>query len=196
LSRRAGAAAAGGGSHDLSASCALATGTRRLLRRQAGRSPPAHAPPRPGCLSTQSPLISLSLPDRRRAPLSAPASPYKTGPCHAEHITTNSSKPDHTAVVTMARACVLVVAALVAVCVAAASVVAQPPGQRPRPQGWYHVINPGKFKRVIYTSCRLPNGRTHTCTVTCPRCPDSCIVLCPSCKTSCCTCIELSLINN
>ncbi|GJM88257.1 hypothetical protein PR202_ga04297 [Eleusine coracana subsp. coracana] len=85
----------------------------------------------------------------------------------------------------MARACVLVVAALVAVCAAAASVVAQPPGQRPLPSN-YQVINPGKYKRDQQLACNDPKDNKPSCNAKCDkRCPNQCIVLCPGCKTFC-----------
>ncbi|TVU18712.1 hypothetical protein EJB05_34824, partial [Eragrostis curvula] len=85
----------------------------------------------------------------------------------------------------MARACVLVLAAVVAVCAAAASVAAQPPGQRPLPSN-YHVINPGKFKRDQQLACNDPKDNKPACNAKCDkRCPNQCIVLCPGCKTFC-----------
>jgi hypothetical protein len=85
----------------------------------------------------------------------------------------------------MARACVLVVAALVAVCVAAASVTAQPPGQRPLPSN-YHMINPGNYKRDQQLACNDPQSNKPSCNAKCDKSyPNQSIVLCPGCKTLC-----------
>ncbi|RLN24165.1 uncharacterized protein C2845_PM07G35980 [Panicum miliaceum] len=79
-------------------------------------------------------------------------------------------------------ACV-VVAALVALCAAAASVAAQPP--RPLPSN-YQVITPGKYRRDQQLACNDDKTNKTACLAKCDRrCPNQCIVLCPGCKTFC-----------
>ncbi|PAN26363.1 hypothetical protein PAHAL_5G005300 [Panicum hallii] len=84
------------------------------------------------------------------------------------------------------RARVLVVAALVALCAAAASVAAQPPATpRPLPSN-YHVITPGKYRRDQQLACNDDRTNNTACLAKCDRrCPNQCIVLCPGCKTFC-----------
>jgi hypothetical protein len=86
------------------------------------------------------------------------------------------------------RARVLVVAALVALCAAAASVAAQPPATpRPLPSN-YHVITPGKYRRDQQLACNDDRTNNTACLAKCDRrCPNQCIVLCPGCKTFCST---------
>jgi hypothetical protein len=77
------------------------------------------------------------------------------------------------------------VAALVALCAAAASVAAQPP--RPLPSN-YHVITPGKYRRDQQLACNDDRTNNTACLAKCDRrCPNQCIVLCPGCKTFCST---------
>jgi hypothetical protein len=88
------------------------------------------------------------------------------------------------------RAFVLVLAALLALCAAAASVAAQ---QRPLPPQ-YRIINPGKYKRDQQMTCDDPKDKKPKCLAKCAkRCPDQCIVLCPGCKTFCSTNYSASL---
>ncbi|CAM0147848.1 unnamed protein product [Urochloa decumbens] len=82
------------------------------------------------------------------------------------------------------RACVLVVAGLVALCAAAASVSAQSP-PRPLPSN-YHVITPGKYRRDQQLACNDDKTNKTACMAKCDRrCPNQCVVLCPGCKTFC-----------
>ncbi|CAM0145948.1 unnamed protein product [Urochloa decumbens] len=78
----------------------------------------------------------------------------------------------------------LVVAGLVALCAAAASVSAQSP-PRPLPSN-YHVITPGKYRRDQQLACNDDKTNRTACMAKCDRrCPNQCIVLCPGCKTFC-----------
>ncbi|ONL99042.1 uncharacterized protein [Zea mays] len=76
-------------------------------------------------------------------------------------------------------------AALVALCVAALGVAAQPPAPRPLPSN-YQMINPGRYKRDQQLACDDPKDNKPKCMAKCDkRCPNKCIVLCPGCKTFC-----------
>ncbi|KAL6853972.1 hypothetical protein ACP4OV_020001 [Aristida adscensionis] len=81
------------------------------------------------------------------------------------------------------RACVLAVAAVVALCAAAAAQAQAPP---PLPSNKYHVITPGKYRRDQQLACDDPQDNKRGCMAKCDkRCPNQCVVLCPGCKTFC-----------